>query len=250
MNNNMLSKFIKVCTKDYISPENIRFATHFSKLSQELEIKREGTKIWFFSSRRIFLTLDHFYPPYLWMVRHFRHFSSLSCLRWIGWCQFSEDLSIFLDSFHICLKVRFVGFLLCFSNTMDLFRIWRHYSLPVYYLAVYVGQDLKIYVKFQYIVVPNSNRYWILVSGYWIKFFFDSSPLQTGSWTSIEHPVSGIGSLREIGYLSHQLIGFKRSFTINNNPEFLSLFALKVKKEIGMMTNFPSSIDKGRYLLR
>jgi len=35
-------------------------------------------------------------------------------------------------------------------------------------LAVYIDQDLKIYVKFLYIVVLDSSRYWILVSGYWI----------------------------------------------------------------------------------
>ena len=39
---------------------------------------------------------------------------------------------------------------------------------PPFYIAIYIGQVLKIYVKFQYIVVPDSNRYWILVSGYWI----------------------------------------------------------------------------------
>jgi hypothetical protein len=44
-------------------------------------------------------------------------------------------------------------------------------------------------------MVLCSNRYWILVSGYRIKkSFFDSS--------SIEHPVSSIGSLQVIEYLS------------------------------------------------
>ena len=36
-------------------------------------------------------------------------------------------------------------------------------------LAVYMGLDLKNYVKFFNTWVKKIGRYWILVTGYWIK---------------------------------------------------------------------------------
>ena len=56
-------------------------------------------------------------------------------------------------------------------------------------LGVFISQDLKISVKFLYIVVKVFKRYWILVAGYWIRQrIWFSSP------SRIQHQASSIAS--------------------------------------------------------
>ncbi len=72
-----------------------------------------------------------------------------------------------------------------------------------------MAQDLKIYVRFQYIVVQMMKRYWILASGCWIKKRKGFTCL-----SSIGHPASSIAWHQSIECSLHQLVGLRWRFTI------------------------------------
>ena len=99
------------------------------------------------------------------------------------------------------------------------------------FIDVYIAQDLKIYVKFlQNTQVLNMGRYWILVSGSWIKagmLFYLSS---------IKHPISSIASVQLMEYDYAQLVGLRRSFASirceRNKPNILNKHTQCQIKEI------------------